>query len=407
MTDVFIVRHGETESNRSGLWQGVTDSPLTSRGATQVSQLARRLRGAEFDHVITSDLGRAVATASAVGEGFVTDAAWREPDLGAWEGKTYDEVKAMSNHDLEGFFRGDDVRLGGAERLSETAERLQGAFRALIERVGPDGKALVVTHGLAIAVLTGLLFSTKRPNPLAMPSNTALVHLRHGPGGDRLHVHNDHTHLEEPPLSHRGEVTEVVFIRHGQTEGNLAGQWQGQKDGILTDEGKRQAKRAATALPELDALLCSRLARARDTAEIIGEAIGLQPDVTEGVEELGFGHWEGLTRDEIRERYPEDAARVFDHGEDLPRGGHGETWRGLVERITGAVNRIAAAHPGKRVGVVTHGGTSRAFVDSILGVDSNPDRKVAPLRNTAHATFAIGERATRILDWNIAPHLED
>ena len=165
MTDIYIVRHGETESNKAGLWQGATDSPLTATGQEQVSRLADRLRDRKFDAIVSSDLGRAQTTASALGHPFEVDAAWREPDLGVWEGKTYDEVRAMSPEDLDAFMRGEDVQLGGADRLSETADRLLVAYRELIAEVG-DGTALVVTHGLAIAVLTGVLLGTRRPNPL-------------------------------------------------------------------------------------------------------------------------------------------------------------------------------------------------------------------------------------------------
>ncbi|MGI9608655.1 MAG: histidine phosphatase family protein, partial [Acidimicrobiia bacterium] len=275
MTDIYIVRHGETESNKAGLWQGATDSPLTATGQEQVQRLADRLRERTFDAVVSSDLGRAEATATAIGKPFQSEAAWREPDLGIWEGRTYDEVRAMSPEDLEAFMRGEDVKLGGADRLSETAARLMVAYRDLIERVG-DGSALVVTHGLAIAVLTGVLLGTRRPNPLVLPGNTAMVHLSHREGVDRLHIHNDHTHLVDSPISHRGG-TEVVFIRHGETVGNVESRWQGQLDGELTANGRAQAKGAVAGLPELDVLYSSRLGRARETAEIIGEGLGMTP----------------------------------------------------------------------------------------------------------------------------------
>ncbi len=404
MTDIYIVRHGETESNRAGLWQGATDSPLTETGHEQVRRLAERLRNRRFDAVVSSDLGRAQATAESLGKRFNSDAAWREPDLGAWEGCTYDQVRAMAPDDLDAFMRGEDVRLGGADRLSDTADRLVSAYRALISHVG-DGSALVVTHGLAIAVLTGVLLGTRRPNPLVLPGNTAMVHLSFRDGVDRLHIHNDHTHLADAPISHRGG-TEVVFIRHGETIGNVASRWQGQMDGELNANGRAQAKGAVAGLPELDVLYSSRLGRARQTAEIIGDGLNMNPEVLDGVEEFGFGAWEGLTRDEIRQAYPEDAVRVFDRGEDIRRGGNGETWAELVGRVAGAVAKVAAKHEGQRVGIVSHGGSTRAYIDSVLQVPVGQRRIVAPLRNTAIASFGISPRGTRVLDWNIAPHLE-
>ena len=404
MTDIFIVRHGETESNSAGLWQGATDSPLTATGEEQVRRLAERLSDRTFDRVVSSDLGRAQATATALDKPFTSDASWREPDLGIWEGCTYDEVRAMSPADLDAFMRGEDVKLGGADRLSETAERLLTAYRELIAEV-EDGSALVVTHGLAIAVLTGVLLGTRRPNPLVLPGNTAMVHLSHNDGVDRLHIHNDHTHLIDAPISHRGG-TEVIFIRHGETVGNVESRWQGQQDGELNANGRTQAKGAVAGLPELDVLYSSRLGRARETAEIIGEGLGMTPTVLDGVEEFSFGAWEGMTRGEIRQAYPKEATRVFDGGEDLRRGGTGETWAELVARVGAAVAAVTEKHEGQRVGIVSHGGTTRAFVDSVLRVPVGQRRIVAPLRNTAMASFGISARGTRVLDWNIAPHLE-
>ena len=84
MTDIYIVRHGETTSNRDGLWQGVTDSELTTTGREQVERLSARLDAARFDAVIASDLGRTRATAAALNKPFETSPAWREPDLGDW-----------------------------------------------------------------------------------------------------------------------------------------------------------------------------------------------------------------------------------------------------------------------------------------------------------------------------------
>jgi probable phosphoglycerate mutase len=377
---------------------------LTDTGREQVRLLGARLEDVDYDVVVSSDLGRAASTAAAVRSDFATSAAWREPDLGAWEGLTYEEVKAMSPEALEAFTRGEDVRLGGAERLSECGLRLVAAYRELVAAVGPDGTALVVSHGLAIAVLTGMLLGTRRPNPLALPGNTGLLHLHAGPT-DRLVIHNDTSHLNDPPISFtRG--TEVVFIRHGQTTANLERRWQGQLDGELTEEGRQQAKGAIAGLPKLDALYTSRLGRAVQTAEIIGDGIGLEPQVVAGVEEFGFGAWEGLTRDEIRAADPETAGRLFDDDEDVVRGGTGETWQLLRDRVTAAVSGLATEHEGGRIGIVSHGAATRAFANQVLDIGFKERRTIASMRNSAYARCELGPRGERILEWNIAPHLE-
>jgi len=404
LTDIYIVRHGETESNRAHLWQGATDSPLTDTGQEQVRRLGDRLRDVDYDVVVSSDLGRAATTAAAVRADVETSVAWREPDLGAWEGLTYEEVKAMSPGVLEGFQRGEDVRLGGAERLSDSSNRLVAAYRQLVAAVGPHGTALVVSHGLAMAVLTGMLLGTRRPNPLALPGNTGLLHLHSG-STDRLVIHNDTSHLSDPPISFtRG--TEVVFIRHGQTIANLERRWQGQLDGVLTDEGRQQAKGAIAGLPKLDALYTSRLGRAVETAEIIGSGIGLEPQVVAGVEEFGFGSWEGLTADEIREADPETAGLLFDADEDVVRGGTGETWQRVRDRVAAAVTELAGRHEGGRIGIVSHGAATRSFANKVLDLGFEKRWAVASMRNSAYARCELSPHGMRILEWNIAPHLE-
>jgi broad specificity phosphatase PhoE len=405
MTDIYIVRHGETTSNRDGLWQGITDSALTATGREQVERLSARLASTRFDAVVASDLGRTQTTAAALNKPFETSSAWREPDLGEWEGKTSEQVRQMSGPDMDKFMRGEDVRLGGAGTLSEAASRMIGAYRDLVGKVGPHGSALAVTHGLAIAVLTGVLFQTRFPNPLGMASNTGLLRLSSVAGSDRLHVHNDTTHLVDSPISH-GRGTEVIFIRHGETFGNLEDRWQGQQDGALTDEGRAQAKAAVAGLPDLDVLYTSRLGRAVETAEIIGAGLGLTPTVVDGVEELGFGDWENLTTDEIRATDPEGAYRFFDLGEDIARGGNGETWAALQERVAATARDLADRHKGRRIGVVSHGGATRAFANQVLANEFSNRHAIAPMRNTAYATFEVGSELVRILHWNIAPHLE-
>jgi len=405
MTDIYIVRHGETTANRNGLWQGATDSPLTDAGREQIKYLGKRFNMDRFDLVVSSDLGRATSTAEALGHSFEPSPLWREPDLGTWEGRTYDEVRAMSPKALAAYVRGEDVKLGGADRLSGVARRLAMAYRAAVEQVGPDGRVMIVTHGLAIAVLTGALLNTRRPNPLALPSNTGVVLLSSQEGRDRILVHNDTSHLPEPPVDF-WPGTRIVFIRHGETMGNIEGRWQGQQDDGLTAEGRAQAAASVAGLPEMDVLYSSRLGRARETAAIIGASIGLEPKVVTGVEEFNFGEWEGMTSDEIKAAHPAQASRLFDDGEDIARGRTGETFAILQGRVRAAVLDLVERHPERTVGVVSHGGATRAFADHVLGLEFGARTGIASMRNTAYSRFALSDNGIRILEWNIASHLE-
>jgi broad specificity phosphatase PhoE len=150
-------------------------------------------------------------------------------------------------------------------------------------------------------------------------------------------------------------VTTILLARHGETDWNLQRRVQGHSDTPLNETGRAQALALAETLDEaaLDAIYTSDLARARDTAQVVADRKGLAVTVVPELRERNFGTWEGLTDDEILVRFP--AARTGSWGD-------AETKEELAERVLGALQRIAAAHPGGRVLVVTHGGPVRALL---------------------------------------------
>src|SRR3546814_1711635 len=100
-------------------------------------------------------------------------------------------------------------------------------------------------------------------------------------------------------------MTRVLLVRHGQSEWNATGRWQGQADPPLTDLGRAQAHHAARSLGVVDAIVASDLQRAADTALIISGELGVGPVVLdEGLRERDAGEWSGLTRAEIERDWP-------------------------------------------------------------------------------------------------------
>ena len=154
-------------------------------------------------------------------------------------------------------------------------------------------------------------------------------------------------------------TTRILLARHGETEWNRVGRWQGQADPPLNDTGRQQAKALAVQLEddEIAAVYSSDLRRARETAGIVAQRLGLPVTEEWALREIDVGSWSGLTRDEVRERYPDGFARWL-AGEI---GHDGETREELTERVVGAVERIAAEHPEGTILVVTHGGAIRAI----------------------------------------------
>ena len=159
--------------------------------------------------------------------------------------------------------------------------------------------------------------------------------------------------------------TRILLARHGETEWNRIGRWQGQADPPLNGLGRRQARELAERLSGdgIVAVYSSDLRRASTTARVVAERLGL--DVVEDPElrEIDVGSWSGLTRTEVQARFPDGFAR-WQAGEI---GHDGETREQLTDRVVSAVERIARAHPGQTVVAVTHGGAIRAVRRHVAG----------------------------------------
>jgi probable phosphoglycerate mutase len=159
--------------------------------------------------------------------------------------------------------------------------------------------------------------------------------------------------------------TTFYVIRHGETDWNLNGRWQGHADVPLNEVGRAQAQRLAARLraegAHFDALLSSDLLRAWETAGAVGAALGMTPQPLVALREIDVGNWSGLTGAEVLARDGETYERIRS-GEDLPRGGVGERFLDLYTRVVAAVERLAAEQPGRTLALVTHGGAVRALL---------------------------------------------
>lgn len=159
-------------------------------------------------------------------------------------------------------------------------------------------------------------------------------------------------------------VTRILLVRHGQSEWNASGRWQGRADPPLTQHGRRQAALASEAVGVVDAIVSSPLQRAHLTATIIAEMTGVGPvDVHDDLVERDAGAWTGLTLAEIDERY----------GADRLARGTPEGWEDeavVLERVVRAVHAIAGAYAGGEVVVVTHGGVMFTLERHLLGSEA-------------------------------------
>jgi probable phosphoglycerate mutase len=147
-------------------------------------------------------------------------------------------------------------------------------------------------------------------------------------------------------------TTTILLARHGETDWNLQRRVQGHSDTPLNDTGHAQARALADELADepLDAVYSSDLARAHETARTVAERKGLPVTALPELREKHFGTWEGLTDQQVWERYPESLQGQW---------GDGETSEEVSRRVLAALRTIAADHPGGRVLVVAHGGPLR------------------------------------------------
>ena len=168
-------------------------------------------------------------------------------------------------------------------------------------------------------------------------------------------------------------MTRLLLLRHGESEWNAQGRWQGWADPPLSALGEQQGVEAGRRLRSvgLSAVAASDLRRAMRTAKLAAAEVGLPGPVhvEPGVREYDVGEWSGLTRTEIETQWP-GALHAWRQGRLVATPG-GETRDTFVARVAAAVTRIASAHPGGTVLVVTHGGVISALERS-LGADHRP-----------------------------------
>jgi uncharacterized phosphatase len=166
-------------------------------------------------------------------------------------------------------------------------------------------------------------------------------------------------------------VRTIYLARHGETEWNRIGRWQGATDIPLSDRGREQARALAEKLRDrrITRVHASHLSRALETAQIIAAHLGLPaPIVDDRLRERGYGAFEGLTRDECAARHPEVWARYQADRRSAPPGA--EPQDEVEARVLAAMHAIAAAAETSLV--LSHGGTIRSFIHATTGIVPPP-----------------------------------
>jgi probable phosphoglycerate mutase len=220
--------------------------------------------------------------------------------------------------------------------------------------------------------------------------------------------------------AHEGEPTTLLLARHGRTADTLRGAFAA-RDGAdppLAPPGETDAARLADVLsrlatpasplpglPAVDAVVASPMLRAQGTAKVAAERLGLDVVTDADWAEASFGAWDGLTYAEVAQHDP-DALGAW-YGDPAVASPGGESFDDLARRVRAARDRVAAAHPGRSVLVVSHGGPVRVVVREAL--DAGPALlwrlRVTPAALTAVRYWPDG--GVEVVTVNADVHLRD
>lgn len=203
------------------------------------------------------------------------------------------------------------------------------------------------------------------------------------------------------------DVTRVLAVRHGETAWNVDTRLQGQIDISLNSTGQEQARRLAEALAEegVEAIVASDLVRARDTAQAVADRTGLPLVTDAGLRERHFGIFQGHTYAEVEQRWPDESARwrKRDPGFGAPGG---ETLAAFYERCVATATRLAAAHPGRTLLLVTHGGVLDCLYRAASRIALDAPR-TWELANTGVNRLLYTPEGFTLVGWGDTQHLND
>jgi broad specificity phosphatase PhoE len=190
-------------------------------------------------------------------------------------------------------------------------------------------------------------------------------------------------------------VTNLLLARHGETDWNRDGRWQGHSDTPLNGRGREQANELADELVSVDVVYSSDLARARETAEIVAARLGREVRLDPRLRERGFGAWEGLTSVEIESRFA-DEHRRWRAGEGFGAA-DAEPFDSFAARVHTFLEDVLLLHPTENVLVIAHGGSIRVIHALATGRDYVRDHRLIP----AVANCGVARYAAR--DGKLAP----
>ena len=201
--------------------------------------------------------------------------------------------------------------------------------------------------------------------------------------------------------------TEIVLIRHGETEWNLIGRWQGHADSPLSKRGISQAEALGERMlgEDVDFIYVSDLERAQHTARLVGRPSHWSFDLMPELRERDIGVLEGLTTDEMLIKQPEVYQSFCQKGPTYEPPG-GESFCQFSDRCFSAIEKLASMHPGKKIVAVTHGGVLGAIFRKVLNISLDAPRKFL-LLNCSVNRIRKDSNGWNLVSWGDVSHLRE
>ena len=200
-------------------------------------------------------------------------------------------------------------------------------------------------------------------------------------------------------------MTELILLRHGETDWNRELRFQGHVDVGLNAIGLQQAQRLARRLAgeSVHRLYASDLMRAQQTAQPVAAQLSLSPVSDPALREQSFGSVDGMSVDEIKAQHPQawEGWLRFHEDYSMPLG---ESTRQFHARVMDAVHRVVAAHPGETLVVVTHGGVLDMIYRTARSLGLNGPRQ-SDIPNAGFNRVRVREGGIDLLAWADVAHL--
>jgi probable phosphoglycerate mutase len=203
-------------------------------------------------------------------------------------------------------------------------------------------------------------------------------------------------------------MTELIFIRHGETQWNIEGRVMGQLDSPLSRRGEKQALAIARRLSRIQiaALYSSDLGRALQTANAIANKFNIAVRLDKSLRERNMGVFQGLTREEKKAQYAQVWKESKAIGADFIIPGGGESRNQRLARSIEVMNRLADNHPNETIVVVSHDGILRGFLGHILGLDVSSETRIVRA-NASYNSFLKEDGQWRLKVWGDTSHLQN